>query len=293
MASYSGSPIGQSDRSYIAASMKAPLLEREYEKDLARRWLDDRDESALHEIIEAHARLVVKIAMGFRASGLPLGDLVQEGNVGLMEAADRFDPDRDVRFSTYATWWIVAGIQNYILRNSSIVRAATTPKHRRLFFNLRKLKAQMDTGYTGQLTSDDKEIIAEKLDVTIADIDRMEAHLSRPDSSLNVMVGEDESLEQLYLLPDDGPDPEDIATYRSGDSARKLWIKEALDKLNPRERRIISGRFLGEERETLAEIGEEFGVSKERVRQLESRALTKMKSALKHAVPVPQDLLAE
>lgn len=293
MASYSGSPIGQSDRSYIAASMKAPLLEREYEKDLARRWLDGRDESALHEIIEAHARLVVKIAMGFRASGLPLGDLVQEGNVGLMEAADRFDPDRDVRFSTYATWWIVAGIQNYILRNSSIVRAATTPKHRRLFFNLRKLKAQMDTGYTGQLTSDDKEIIAEKLDVTIADIDRMEAHLSRPDSSLNVMVGEDESLEQLYLLPDDGPDPEDIATYRSGDSARKLWIKEALDKLNPRERRIISGRFLGEERETLAEIGEEFGVSKERVRQLESRALTKMKSALKHAVPVPQDLLAE
>lgn len=293
MASYSGSPIGQSDRSYIAASMKAPLLERKYEQDLARRWLDDRDESALHEIIEAHARLVVKIAMGFRASGLPLGDLVQEGNVGLMEAADRFDPDRDVRFSTYATWWIVAAIQNYILRNSSIVRAATTPRHRRLFFNLRKLKSQMDTGYSGQLTTDDKHVIAEKLDVTIADIDRMEAHLSRPDSSLNAMVGEDESLEQLYLLPDLGPDPEDIATLRSGDSARKLWIKEALDKLNPRERRIITGRFLGEERETLAQIGEEFGVSKERVRQLESRALTKMKGALKHAVPVPQDLLAE
>ncbi len=293
MASYAGTPIGQSDRSYIAASMKAPLLERGHEQDLARRWLDDRDESALHEIIEAHARLVVKIAMGFRASGLPLGDLVQEGNVGLMEAADRFDPDRDVRFSTYATWWIVAAIQNYILRNSSIVRAATTPRHRRLFFNLRKLKAQMDTGYTGQLTTDDKHVIAERLDVTIADIDRMEAHLSRPDSSLNAMVGEDESLEQLYLLPDEGPGPEEITFERKGDQARKLWIKEALDKLNPRERRIISGRFLGEERETLAQIGEEFGVSKERVRQLESRALSKMKSALKNAVPVPQDLLAE
>ncbi len=285
------SAIERSDRRYIATSMAAPLLERGYEADLARRWLDERDEGALHELIEAHARLVVRIASGFRASGLPLGDLVQEGNVGVMEAADRFDPERNVRFSTYASWWIVAAIQNFILRNSSIVRAATTPKQRRLFFNLRRLRARHATGFDGRLTDDDRERIAGMLDVTVADVQKMEAHLSRPDQSLNATVGEDDGVQKMDLLADGGPGPEDIAASMSGDAARRAYVNDALDRLSARERHIIVNRFLKEERITLAEIGEEFGVSKERVRQIEGRALNKMRAALSEVIDEPTELL--
>ena len=202
----------RSNRRYISAAMDAPVLEREYEVDLARRWNDKRDERAMHEIVEAHARLVVRIAAGFRSSGLPMADLMQEGNIGLMEAVERFDHEREVRFSTYASWWIVASIQNYILRNSSIVRAATTPKQRRLFFNLRRLRAQLSTGFDGQLTTDERQIIADKLDVTVADVERMELHLTRPDQSLNSVIGqEDDGAQFQDLLEDTGPGPEELA----------------------------------------------------------------------------------
>jgi RNA polymerase sigma-32 factor len=270
--------------------MEAPLLEREHEANLARRWLEKRDESALHEIIEAHARLVVRIASGFRSSGLPLADLIQEGNIGLMEAADRFDPEREVRFSTYASWWIVASIQNYILRNSSIVRAATTPKQRRLFFNLRRLRSKMAMGFNGGLTTDERQTIADKLDVTVADVERMETHLSRPDQSMNAMVGADEGIEFQELLPDDGPTPEEYAADGSSRRARHAYIDHALAQLSERERHIIVQRFLEDRKVTLAEIGEEFGVSKERIRQIESRALQKMHGALKSFDGRPEDL---
>ncbi|MDJ0948708.1 MAG: RNA polymerase factor sigma-32 [Alphaproteobacteria bacterium] len=292
MSSASSYETERSNRRYIAASMEAPLLEREHEADLARRWLEDRDEAALHELIEAHARLVVRIAAGFRSSGLPQGDLVQEGNIGLMEAADRFDPERNVRFSTYASWWIVAAIQNFILRNSSIVRAATTPKQRRLFFNLRRLRARHATGFDGRLTQDDREIIAQMLDVTVADVQKMEAHLSRPDQSLNAVVGEDDSLEHMDLLADGGPGPEDLAVASNGDHTRRAYVHQALGRLSPRERQIIVDRFLKDDRITLAEIGEEFGVSKERVRQIEGRALTKMRAILSEFVDEPTELFA-
>lgn len=290
MALVQRSSTERSDRRYISATMEAPLLEREYEADLARRWLEDRDEGALHEIIEAHARLVVRIASGFRSSGLPLADLIQEGNIGLMEAADRFDPEREVRFSTYASWWIVASIQNYILRNSSIVRAATTPKQRRLFFNLRRLRSKMAMGFNGGLTTDERQAIADKLDVTTADVERMETHLSRPDQSLNALVGADEGIEFQELLPDDGPTPEEYATDGSSRRARRDYIEHALSQLSERERHIIVQRFLQDRKVTLAEIGDEFGVSKERIRQIESRALQKMQGALGNFDGRPEDL---
>jgi len=290
MASSNNARSGQSDRRYIAATMRAPLLERDVEADLARRWLNDRDEDALHELIEAHGRLVVRIAVGFKGSGLPVADLVQEGNIGLMEAAKRFDPERNVRFSTYATWWIVAGIQNYILRNSSIVRAATTPKQRRLFFNLRRLRARHAARFDGRLSADDREMIAERLGATVAEIERMEAHVARSDQSLNTPIGDDEGIEQIDLLADFSPNPEDIETSASGRRARSDWIDKALDRLNTREREIIAQRFLAERRITLAEIGENFGVSKERVRQIEGRALQKMHATLSEFIDRPDEL---
>ena len=290
MATSNSARTGQSDRRYIAATMRAPLLEREVEADLARRWLKDRDEAALHELIEAHGRLVVRIAVGFKGSGLPVADLVQEGNIGLMEAAERFDPERNVRFSTYATWWIVAGIQNYILRNSSIVRAATTPKQRRLFFNLRRLRARHAARFDGRLSSDDREMIAERLGATVAEIERMEAHVARSDQSLNTPIGDDEAIEQIDLLADGSPNPEDIEVSASGRRARSDWIDKALDRLSTREREIIAQRFLAERRITLAEIGENFGVSKERVRQIEGRALQKMHATLSEYIDRPDEL---
>lgn len=271
----------QSNRRYIAATMKAPLLERDHEADLARRWRDDRDEQALHEIIEAHGRLVVKMASKFRTSGLPLADLIQEGNIGLMEAADRFDPDRDVRFSTYASWWIMASIQNYILRNSSIVRAATTPKQRRLFFNLRRLRAKIAENPGGMLTTAERQIIADELEVSVSDVERMEGHLSGPDPSLNATMGDEEDANQWQdRLIDERPTPEEFASHSSTAAARTRWVHDALGDLNDRERDIIASRFLGEQKSTLAEIGARFGVSKERVRQIENRALQKMQASL-------------
>ena len=291
MSSFSASQTERSNRRYIANTMQAPLLERDYEIELAKGWLEKRDEDALHQLVEAHARLVVKIAAGFRGSGLPMADLVQEGNIGLMEAAERFDPERNVRFSTYATWWIFAGIQNYILRNSSIVRAATTPKQRRLFFNLRRLRARQAGRFDGRLTTDDRERIAEGLGVSVADVEHMEAHIARPDQSLNTPIGDDDAVEHQDLLADVAPNPEDLADDSSRRMARTKWIGEALERLSPRERQIIASRFLKDKRTTLAEIGESFGVSKERIRQIEGRALKKMHAALTEFIDRPEELL--
>jgi RNA polymerase sigma-32 factor len=291
MSQISTAATERSNRRYISATMEAPLLERDHEADIARLWLEKRDTAALHELIESHARLVVRIAAGFRSSGLPLADLVQEGNIGLMEAADRFDPERNVRFSTYASWWIVAAIQNYILRNSSIVRAATTPKQRRLFFNLRRLRARNGANFDGRLTAADRVRLAEQLDVTVADVEKMEAHLARPDQSLNATVGQEDSLEQQDLLADNGPTPEDIVIDVNRIEARSSYIKQALAKLSPRERDIIASRYLDDRRTTLAEIGEEYGVSKERIRQIEGRALQKLHAVLSEIVDRPEELL--
>lgn len=290
MATYGASEIDRGNRRYIAATMQAPTLEREHEFELARRWRDEGDEAALHEIIEAYARFVVRIAWRFRGYGLPVGDLVQEGNIGLMEAAARFDTEHNARFSTYASWWIMAAMQDYVLRHNSIVRVATTPAQRRLFFNLRRLRAQLATGRDHTLTDADREVIAERLRVKPGDVARMEAHLGGADVSVDATIGDDDGGALIDTLADHGPTPEDVTEAALDAATRSTWLREALDSLAPRERRIIAGRFLAEDKLTLAEIGQEFGVSKERIRQLEARALGKLRLALMDRVDGPGEL---
>ena len=284
MAVANGNYPDKNDRRYISAAMDAPMLEREYEVQLARRWREDEDADALHEIIEAHIRLVVRIASKFKGYGLPIGDLIQEGNRGLLEAANRFDPDRNVRYSTYATWWILAAMQEYIVRNSSIVRIGTTPAQKSLFFNLRKLRAKLTDNLAARMTEEERELIASELRVPLAAVERMESHFSRPDQSLNATVGESDSNEFVDLLSDDSPTPEAIVGDLIDSETRSKWIADAMEHLTEREREIITRRFLKEDKITLAEIGETFGVTKERIRQIEGKALSKLREALQDKV---------
>ncbi|MAJ93781.1 MAG: RNA polymerase factor sigma-32 [Rhodospirillaceae bacterium TMED63] len=281
MAVGNGNFPDRNDRRYISAAMDAPMLERQYESNLGRRWRDDQDADALHELIEAHIRLVVRIATKYKGYGLPIGDLIQEGNTGLLEAANRFDPERNVRFSTYATWWIMAAMQEYIVRNSSIVRIGTTPAQKSLFFNLRKLRAKIADTSRSRMTEDERQTIAKELSVPLAAVERMESHFSRPDQSLNATVGESDSSDTFVdLLADDSPTPEAIVSDLIDSETRAQWISEAMEHLNTREREVITRRFLEEDKTTLAEIGETFGVTKERIRQIEGKALSKLKLAL-------------
>jgi RNA polymerase sigma-32 factor len=284
MAVANGNFPDKNDRRYISAAMDAPMLEREYEAELARRWRDDEDADALHEIIEAHIRLVVRIASKFKGYGLPIGDLIQEGNRGLLEAANRFDPERNVRYSTYATWWILAAMQEYIVRNSSLVRIGTTPAQKSLFFNLRKLRARLTDNTAARMTEDERQMIATELGVPLAAVERMESHFSRPDQSLNATVGESDSDEFMDLLADDSPSPEAIVGAMIDGETRSKWITDAMEHLTAREREVITRRFLKDDKITLAEIGETFGVTKERIRQIEGKALTKLREALQDRV---------
>ena len=283
-------PVDQASRRYIAATMEAPFLEREHEFDLARRWREDGDTSALRELVSSYTRFAVRIASRFRGYGLPLGDLVQEGNVGLMQAAQRFDPGRNVRFSTYAAWWVVAAIQEYILRNSSIVRIGTTAAQKSLFFSLRRLRARLTKDPVGAMSDSDRRLIARELDVPVAAVERMEAHISGPDQSLNATVGSSETDEFQDFLSDPGPTPEDVVICRRDRLARAGWIKRALTLLTPRERQIIVRRFLDDEPSTLAELGTTFGVSKERIRQVEAKALGKLRRSIGEITNKPDEL---
>lgn len=274
----------RNDRRYISAAMNAPLLEREQEAALARRWRECNDAQALNEIITAHIRLVVKLASRLKGYGLPVGDLIQEGNTGLMEAANRFDPDRNVRFSTYATWWVLAAMQEYIVRNASIVRIGTTPAQKSLFFNLRKLRARLTRNTDNQMTADERGRIAKELGVPLAAVERMEAHLARPDQSLNATIGEGESDELLDFLADEAATPDMIVEDIVDGETRARWVREAMEHLTDREKEVISRRFLADRKVTLSEIGETFGVTKERIRQIEGKALSKMRRALRDRV---------
>ena len=280
MAAFASQTIEQGNRRYASSVMKAPILEREEEFELARLWREEEDEAALHKLTEAYARYVLKMAWKFRGYGLPVGDLVQEGNIGLMEAAQRFETNHNARFSTYASWWIMSAIQDYILRNTSIVRVATTPAQRRLFFNLRKVRAKISTGANGDLTDEDRDLVADHLQVKYADVVRMEAHLSGPDNSLNASYGDDDDFEFQDALLDEGPNPEDITAWHHDGKVRSAWVEDALETLSEREREIIVQRFLTEKKNTLSDIGENFGVSKERIRQIEAKALNKLKVAI-------------
>ena len=271
------------DRRFISKTMKAPLLEREEEVELGKKLRDKGDEKALDKLVSSHLRLAVKMAAGFKGYGLPVSDLIQEGTLGLMDAAKKFDPEKGVRFSTYARWWILASIQDYVMRNSSIVKIGTTPAQKFLFFNLRRLRAKISKNLVGPMSDEDRLEIAKILGVPKASVERMEALLSGYDASLNSTIGSNESdrSELQEFLEDDRPNPEENIAYQSHQTSRRNVIAKAMAALDERERQIIKHRFLEENKPTLEEIGHDFGVSKERIRQIESRALEKLKLFLK------------
>ena len=273
---------GGSPRHFVKAAMSAPYLERDEEHQLALKWRDERDEKALSKLTAAHMRLVISIAARFRHFGLPMGDMIQEGHVGLLEAAARFEPERQVRFSTYATWWIRASIQDYILRNWSIVRGGTSSTQKALFFNLRRLRAKMARNGAGVPDATMYEEIAKAVGVSRADVELMNARLSAPDTSLNAPVIESDSsaADRQDFIPCAQP-LQDQTVSESIDTARRsLWLQDALRELNERELRIVRERRLSEDGATLESLGEKLGISKERVRQIENRALQKLRSAL-------------
>ena len=269
---------------FIRAAMREPLLEREVEYEYAQRWRDDGDEEALHKLVRAYTRLVISLAGKFRNYGLPMGDLVQEGNVGLMQAAARFEPERGVRFSTYASWWIRSAMQDYILRNWSIVRTGTTAAQKSLFFNLRRLRAKINDDIGGQLTQEGREYIATELNVPLTDVETMEVRLGASDQSLNAPVAEEGDGNWQDFLADSRPNPEEIVTGLRDAETRSRWLNEALTQLSDREQRIIRERRLQEEGATLEELGKSLGVSKERVRQLEQRAMEKLRSHIERRI---------
>lgn len=271
------------ERQFIKAAMKAPYLEREEEHLLAVRWKAGRDQTALHKLAEAHMRLVIAIAARFRNYGLPMQDLIQEGHVGLLEAAARFDPEREVRFSTYATWWIRASIQDFVLRNWSIVRGGTSSAQKSLFFNLRRLRAKLS--HTPSLGGSQSQfrIIADALGVSTSDVEWMNTRLSGGDVSLNAPVSESDSgvsAERGDMLADDRPLADQMLEEDGDGSRRSRWLKDALLVLNPRELNIMRARRLSEGGATLEALGGELGISKERVRQIETRAMEKLRKAM-------------
>jgi RNA polymerase sigma-32 factor len=268
--------------------MAAPYLERGEEHELAVAWKTRKDQDALHKITMAHMRLVISMAAKFRNFGLPMSDLIQEGYVGLLEAAARFEPEREVRFSTYATWWIRASIQDYILRNWSIVRGGTSSAQKALFFNLRRLRARLAQDDPALSESAIHSHIATSLGVQAKDVAVMDARLSGSDSSLNAPMSDGESgasSDRMDFLKSDDPLPDEQVSTMIDEERRNTWLGDALDTLNPRELLIIRNRRLAEEGATLEALGATLGISKERVRQIENRALEKLRAVLTSETP--------
>lgn len=275
------------DRHIIKYAMSQPYLEREEELDLAIRWKEHDDQGARNRIAQAHMRLVIAMASKFRGFGLPLNDLIQEGYIGLLEAAARFDPGREVRFSTYAGWWIRASMQDYILRNWSIVRGGTSSSQKALFFNLRRLRAKLAQGDNRLSDQAIHQEIASALGVSLSDVQSMDARLSGNDASLQTPVAgrNGEGTEQLEMLESNEAPPDEQVTSIIDGERWNGWLWDAMNRLNERESRIIKARRLTEDGATLEELGAELGISKERVRQIETRALEKLKLALTDKAP--------
>jgi RNA polymerase sigma-32 factor len=276
-------------RGFVKAAMNAPFLTREEEQALAIAWASHRDVRALHKIAHAHMRLVIALAARFRNYGLSMPDLIQEGHVGLLEAAARFEPEREVRFSTYATWWIRASIQDHILRNWSIVRGGTSSAQKALFFNLRRLRARI-TQAAGSGASQDAVYaeIAVAVGVSKNDVATMAARLSGPDTSLNAPLSDQDTggaSDRMDFLIDTKPRPDQVAEEQIDGDRRTRWLRQALSVLSDREARIIRERRLQDDASTLESLGEKLGISKERVRQIENRALEKLKQALLSSHP--------
>ncbi|MEO0428153.1 MAG: RNA polymerase factor sigma-32 [Pseudomonadota bacterium] len=267
-------------------AMSAELLDAETELDLARRWRDEKDEAALHRLVTAYLRLAISMAAKYRRYGAPMSDLIQEAGVGLMKAASKFDPDRGVRFSTYAVWWIKASIQDYVMRNWSLVRTGSTSSQKALFFNMRRVRAKLENERNADgLSPNAAEIqreIAEELGVPLRDVEMMEARLAGSDFSLNAQQAGEDGREWVETLEDDGPQAsETVSRDRDIDTARG-WLTDAFKALTEREKMIIAARKLSDAPETLESLGNKLGLSKERVRQLEAQALRKMRTRLEN-----------
>ncbi|MGY8705472.1 RNA polymerase sigma factor RpoH [Bradyrhizobium sp. 18BD] len=265
---------------YLTNIRKFPLLEAAEEAAYARCWREHGDREAAYRLVTSHLRLAAKIAMRYRGYGLPVADLISEANVGLMVAVRKFDPDKGFRLATYAVWWIKATVQEYVLRSWSLVRLGTTPAQKKLFFNLRKLKARLGAGEDGDLSSSQAEEIAAHLSVERRDVYEMNGRL-RGDLSLNVPVTDDGSSEEMIdLLADGSGDPETTLADVQERERRREALGRGLVALPDRERRIVAARFMAEDAKTLDELAAEFGISRERVRQLEQRALEKLRMAM-------------
>jgi RNA polymerase sigma-32 factor len=277
-------------------AMGAEMLDAVTELALARAWRNDGDEKALHRLVEAYMRLAVSMAAKYRRYGAPMPDLIQEAGVGLMKAAEKFDPDRGVRFSTYAVWWIKASIQDYVMRNWSMVRTGSTSSQKALFFNLRRVRAKLEreAGAHGEVLDGERlrRMIAEEIGVPLRDVEMMDARLAGADFSLNAQQAGEEGREWLETLEDEAPQAAETVT-RSADLLRaRGWLADALGSLNARERMIIVERKLRDEPRTLESLGQELGLSKERIRQLEAQALGKLRKRLESVTGSAAELLA-
>jgi RNA polymerase sigma-32 factor len=269
---------------YLEEIRRFPMLEPQQEYMLAKRWREHGDRDAAHKLVTSHLRLVAKIAMGYRGYGLPISEVISEGNVGLMQAVKRFEPEKGFRLATYAMWWIKAAIQEYILRSWSLVKMGTTANQKKLFFNLRKAKSKISALDEGDLRPDQVKIIAKRLGVTEQDVIDMNRRLGG-DASLNAPIREDgDSGEWQDWLVDDAIDQETRLANAEQSQNRHQALGEALSVLNDRERRIFEARRLADEPITLEELADEFGVSRERVRQIEVRAFEKVQKAVKNRV---------
>ncbi|WP_293333668.1 RNA polymerase sigma factor RpoH [Parvibaculum sp.] len=277
-------PEGSLSR-YLQEIRKFPMLEPQEEYMLAKRWKEHEDTEAAHKLVTSHLRLVAKIAMGYRGYGLPIGEVISEGNVGLMQAVKRFEPEKGFRLATYAMWWIRASIQEYILRSWSLVKMGTTAAQKKLFFNLRKVKGQIQAIEEGDLRPEQVTEIADRLGVTEDEVISMNGRMSGPDNSLNAPLRQDsESGEWQDWLVDDSADQEATLGESEEMELRREMLAAAMESLNEREMHILTERRLKDEPATLEDLSQEYGISRERVRQIEVRAFEKLQKAMKNAV---------
>jgi RNA polymerase sigma-32 factor len=276
------SPEGGLSR-YLSEIRNFPMLEPEEEYMLAKRWREHEDSDAAHKLVTSHLRLVAKIAMGYRGYGLPVNEIVSEGNVGLMQAVKRFEPDKGFRLATYAMWWIRASIQEYILRSWSLVKIGTTAAQKKLFFNLRKAKNSIKAIEDGDLRPENVKLIATKLGVTEEEVISMNRRLAAPDNSLNAPLRADSEGEWQDFLVDESPNQETILANQEEKDDRSELLAEGMKALNERERHILTERRLKEEPATLEDLSKEYDISRERVRQIEVRAFDKLQRAIREA----------
>jgi RNA polymerase sigma-32 factor len=277
------SPDGNLTR-YLQEIRKFPMLGADEEYVLAKRWREHNDTDAAHKLVTSHLRLVAKIAMGYRGYGLPIGELISEGNVGMMQAVKRFDPDRGFRLATYAMWWIRASIQEYILHSWSLVKMGTTAAQKKLFFNLRKIKGQMQAIDDGDLKPEQVKKIAHRLGVPEDEVVNMNRRLTAPDQSLNAPTRTDAESEWQDWLVDETPNQEARFSESQELEQRRALLTDAMRTLSERERHILTQRRLIEEPKTLEDLSDEYKISRERVRQIEVRAFEKLQRAMKNAV---------